>query len=90
MPDIPPEIPNYYGPPYRQEYWLEYRYLQYDWYDFYKSNFQLEPKRGKLADVVEGFVLEEEPEEIEVQIILFDAEGKIVNGFYFVWRKIVL
>lgn len=65
IPDIPSETPNYYGPPYRQEYWLEYRYLQYNWYDFYKSNSQLEHKRGKLADVVEGFVLKEEPVEVE-------------------------
>ena len=39
--------------------------MQYNWYDFYKSNSRLEPKRGKLTEVVEGFVLKEEPVEVE-------------------------
>ena len=68
IPDRPSETPDYFCPPYRQEFCLEYNFLQFDWYDFYiSSNPPLAHKKGKLADVVESFVLTEEPVEIEYE-----------------------
>jgi hypothetical protein len=76
IPDRPSETPDYFGPPYRQEFCLENKFLQFDWYDFYISYSPLAHKKGKLADVVEGFVLKEEPVEIE-----YEYEYTIGNFF---------